>query len=268
MRAMRFAAFIVVNILQPSAKMATYVDDAPPETPDETYAELAACISQKGPTSKMSRAEIDAASKDWDSRAKGLTLSEFTAMGFASVPAADDQIKARCIAAIDKKLRPSFASGGPPVSQAGITGAEVDAISHSCASFSGEAERSASFSGLVKLGDLTGRPVTHAVIGLSHGKNPSPAQRKKDEPQPEAVPIVRKGEVYMVRFRINDAITLNFIIDSGASDVAIPADVALTLIRPGTIAETDLFGRRTYQLADGSQLENHPRDEGGKRGSP
>jgi clan AA aspartic protease (TIGR02281 family) len=42
-------------------------------------------------------------------------------------------------------------------------------------------------------------------------------------------------------------------IDSGASDVSIPADVFSTLIRTGTINESDLMGQRTYVLADGSK---------------
>jgi hypothetical protein len=47
------------------------------------------------------------------------------------------------------------------------------------------------------------------------------------------------------------AITLNFLVDSGATDVAIPADVVSTLIRTGTIESSDFIGTRTYVLADG-----------------
>lgn len=47
-------------------------------------------------------------------------------------------------------------------------------------------------------------------------------------------------------------IPLNFIVDSGAADVSIPADVVLTLIRTGTIAQSDFIGAQTYTLADGS----------------
>jgi aspartyl protease family protein len=51
---------------------------------------------------------------------------------------------------------------------------------------------------------------------------------------------------------INGAIRLPFIIDSGASDVTIPDDVMLTLMRTGTITEGDFLGKRNYKLADGS----------------
>jgi predicted aspartyl protease len=54
--------------------------------------------------------------------------------------------------------------------------------------------------------------------------------------------------------RINDAITIDFTLDSGASDVLIPADVVLTLFRTETLAGSDFTGTKTYVLADGSKL--------------
>ena len=53
---------------------------------------------------------------------------------------------------------------------------------------------------------------------------------------------------------INGAITLNFVVDSGAADVSVPADVVGTLTRAGTIAKTDFIGKQTYVLADGSTV--------------
>src|SRR5690242_10937685 len=50
-----------------------------------------------------------------------------------------------------------------------------------------------------------------------------------------AVAMKFAGGVYTVPVRINDALTLDFTVDSGASDVSIPADVFLTLARTGTI---------------------------------
>jgi predicted aspartyl protease len=64
------------------------------------------------------------------------------------------------------------------------------------------------------------------------------------------------GGVYVVPVRINGAITLDFIVDSGASDVLIPADVAMTLARTGTIAPGDFIGEREYRVADGSTLKS------------
>lgn len=64
------------------------------------------------------------------------------------------------------------------------------------------------------------------------------------------------GGVYSVPVVINDALTLDFVIDTGATAVLIPADVALTLIRTRTITDEDLLGVARSQLADGSVIEN------------
>lgn len=69
----------------------------------------------------------------------------------------------------------------------------------------------------------------------------------------ESIPLIHEGGVLYVPVVINDKITLNFTIDSGASDVTIPADVFSTLVRTGTISPGDLLNKKVYQLADGSQ---------------
>lgn len=70
----------------------------------------------------------------------------------------------------------------------------------------------------------------------------------------EAVPMDQSGGVYVIPVRFNDAITLDAIIDSGASDVSIPVDIVLTLIRTKTITDEDFLGKQTYILADGSEV--------------
>jgi predicted aspartyl protease len=66
------------------------------------------------------------------------------------------------------------------------------------------------------------------------------------------IPLQKEAGTLVVPVRINDALTLNFIVDSGAADVSIPADVVMTLIRLGTIKNSDFLGEQTYRLADGS----------------
>src|SRR5271169_6300490 len=68
----------------------------------------------------------------------------------------------------------------------------------------------------------------------------------------ETIQLRCQGGIRLVPVRINDAITLNFLLDSGASDVVIPPDVFLTLMRTGTIKKTDFMGAVTTALADGS----------------
>jgi clan AA aspartic protease (TIGR02281 family) len=72
----------------------------------------------------------------------------------------------------------------------------------------------------------------------------------------EDVPLKNDSGIYTVPVRINGAITLDFILDSGASDVVLPADVAMTLARAGTISPDDFIGNSEYQLADGSKLKS------------
>ena len=72
----------------------------------------------------------------------------------------------------------------------------------------------------------------------------------------EKVPLKRNGGTYMVPVEINDAIMLDFAVDSGAADVSVPADVFSTLTRTGAIKSTDIIGKQTYVLADGSRFQS------------
>lgn len=86
-------------------------------------------------------------------------------------------------------------------------------------------------------------PIVHRISSSSMKQSPSLDVR-----------LEKKGGVLVVPVRINDAINLNFIVDSGASDVSFPADVVLTLLRTGTLSEDDFLGKRDYTLADGTTV--------------
>ena len=92
-----------------------------------------------------------------------------------------------------------------------------------------------------------------------------PAKTKADPPpqiastnnsSPASVPMTQEHGIYVVPVLINNKIELNFIVDSGATDVTIPADVVRTMIRSGTLTEEDFGAKRTYILADGSRVES------------
>ena len=95
-------------------------------------------------------------------------------------------------------------------------------------------------------------PDTPAVQGPNPQRSLPSAQDNKSTPFMIAMENV--GGVYQVPIRINDTITLDAIVDSGATDVGIPADVVLTLIRSKTISSEDFIGTQTYMLADGSEV--------------
>lgn len=80
----------------------------------------------------------------------------------------------------------------------------------------------------------------------------SPAVNKKSSSVVE-VPLKEDSGIFVVPVEINGAITLDFAVDSGAGNVTIPADVYYTLVRTGTIKDSDIIGQRTVVLADGSQ---------------
>jgi Flp pilus assembly protein TadD len=72
----------------------------------------------------------------------------------------------------------------------------------------------------------------------------------------EEIALAKEGEVYSLPVRINDMITLDFLLDTGASEVQIPADVVLTLLRQKTIKPDDFLPGATYTLADGSTVRS------------
>jgi hypothetical protein len=110
--------------------------------------------------------------------------------------------------------------------------------------------RDASRGGEVAL-DMSARCVDDGVAA-------QPAFPRGIDPVPiggrEIVPMVGGGGTFKVPVAINGQLTLDFIVDSGAADVSIPADVVLTLIRTGTLAESDFLDSQTYRLADGSTV--------------
>jgi len=81
--------------------------------------------------------------------------------------------------------------------------------------------------------------------------NPTHAEASSNPARIE-VPLKSLGGTFVVPVFINGAITLNFVVDSGAADVSVPADVVGTLIRAGTIGRADFTGKQKYMLADGS----------------
>ena len=65
----------------------------------------------------------------------------------------------------------------------------------------------------------------------------------------EDIPLIKKGGVYEIPVEINGVITLNFTLDTGASEVQVPADIFLTLSRTGTIKYADILPEQTYWFA-------------------
>ena len=88
-------------------------------------------------------------------------------------------------------------------------------------------------------------------VGMNR-QSPIDEDRNQANTVQSGVSLRQDGGVFTVSGTINSQITLDFIVDSGASDVCVPTDVVSTLIRTKTITPDDFIGSKTYQLADGS----------------
>jgi predicted aspartyl protease len=72
----------------------------------------------------------------------------------------------------------------------------------------------------------------------------------------ETVRLEQSGGVYMLPVRINDTLTVPFILDSGAAEVVITEDVFSVLRRAGTISQSDFIGIGKYTLAGGTTVSS------------
>jgi clan AA aspartic protease (TIGR02281 family) len=68
----------------------------------------------------------------------------------------------------------------------------------------------------------------------------------------ESISLVHENGTLQVPVVINGTTALNFTIDSGATDVSIPANIFFSLTRAGTVSPQDFLDKRAYTLADGS----------------
>jgi clan AA aspartic protease (TIGR02281 family) len=73
-------------------------------------------------------------------------------------------------------------------------------------------------------------------------------------PSSVVVAMQTDGGAYVVPITINNVLTLKFVVDSGAADMALPADVVSTLMRTGALTPSDFNGTQTHVLADGSKV--------------
>ncbi|MFH1830614.1 MAG: retroviral-like aspartic protease family protein [Pseudomonadota bacterium] len=63
------------------------------------------------------------------------------------------------------------------------------------------------------------------------------------------------GGVYTVPVRLNNSLTMDFMIDTGAADVGLSDGITSKLLGTGVMSESDFKGSEIYTLADGSSLK-------------
>ena len=102
-----------------------------------------------------------------------------------------------------------------------------------------------------------------AQLGLPIATTDSSPVKPLEDRQPgqraveTRIPLANLGGTLVAPVVINNAIKLNFLVDSGASDVSIPADVFSTLVRTNTLTQADITGFRNYKNADGEVFRSN-----------
>jgi Trypsin/gag-polyprotein putative aspartyl protease len=141
-------------------------------------------------------------------------------------------------------------------------------LTKGCGGFTGLTPLASYRNWIVETAALMGSPIESAIPQATRSPNdprfsPSPAEPKTRIAKSSGsglnrtgVPLKMDGGIFVVPVQINGTMTLDFVIDSGAADVSVPADVVSTLMRAGTIKETDFIGQQTYVLADGSKSKS------------
>lgn len=110
-----------------------------------------------------------------------------------------------------------------------------------------------------------GRPYVQVGSSYAPADQAIPDVGVAAEGSRDVVQLKLHGGVFAVPVVINQAVSIPFVLDSGAAEVQLPAEVVLTLMRTGTLSEGDFIGASSYVLADGSTLRSslqHPRDAG------
>lgn len=79
---------------------------------------------------------------------------------------------------------------------------------------------------------------------------------KTEQKNTTDIKLKKQNGIYEVPVELNGVLKIDFIFDSGASDVSISPDIALTLIKTGTIVEGDWLPGAYYSFADGSSAKS------------
>lgn len=84
------------------------------------------------------------------------------------------------------------------------------------------------------------------------GADASPAQAAA--PGTSEIRLIALGGELYTPVMVDGAVTMNFVVDSGATDVSLSADAARTLMRMGLLTPADYLGQGQATLADDSRI--------------
>ena len=87
-----------------------------------------------------------------------------------------------------------------------------------------------------------------------HGDSHNSSQSEDEDNESNIIKMKSENGIYKIPIYINDT-KMNFIFDTGASDITISETEALFLYKQGTLQQEDIIGTQQYQIADGSISE-------------
>jgi clan AA aspartic protease (TIGR02281 family) len=103
-----------------------------------------------------------------------------------------------------------------------------------------------------------GAPIQRPVAPYVPGTLPVPGQAGANERGSGVVEIAlqrQHGGTFVLLATLNNTATAAFTLDTGASDVSIPRDLAYRLIADGTLTEREFVGMQSYATANGHLRE-------------
>lgn len=77
---------------------------------------------------------------------------------------------------------------------------------------------------------------------------------KTDVEVAESIPLQKLGGVYHLPVELNGFLELMFILDTGAAEMSIPSNVVQSLMRAGTLDESDYLEGKAFVLANGKRI--------------
>lgn len=93
------------------------------------------------------------------------------------------------------------------------------------------------------------------TLGCGETKPVVVKQPKVEKLQKNEIKLSRKNSsVFEVVVELNGALKVPMIMDSGCSDVSLPPYIIYTLIKIGTIKQTDFLSSANYTIADGTSI--------------
>jgi aspartyl protease family protein len=87
-----------------------------------------------------------------------------------------------------------------------------------------------------------------------HGNSNNSSQSDYDDNESNIIKMKNENGIYKIPIFINDT-KMNFIFDTGASDITISEVEAMFLYKQGKLLKEDILGSQQYQIADGSIAE-------------